>query len=146
MVKIDGTKPATYKDWADVSNQEEMLEVAACLLRKGPQVTAFAMQCADLEESGKDSGSIGVVIDAALRIVATLLMYDDGDGDVKSTEFAAQIAARALADKYSAWTVSFAATVLEAFSLNVGVPRDMGIYAAQALRSHVRILVVAIQQ
>jgi len=144
--EIDGTNPATYKDWADASNREERLEAAARLVRNGPRVTAFAMRCAGLEESGEDSGSIGVVIDAALRIVATLLMYDDGDGDVKSTELAAQIAARALADKYGARAVSLAGTVLEAFSLNVGVPRDMGIYAARALRSHVRILVVAIQR
>ena len=57
----------------------------------------------------------------------------------------AQSAADAVRHAHGADAAARGAAALEALSLNVGVPRDMGVEAARALRSHCRLVAEALR-
>merc|ERR1712014_544238 len=51
----------------------------------------------------------------------------------------------ALEREHSALAMDNAAAALEALSLNIGVPRDMNVQSARALRSHSRLLLASLR-
>lgn len=158
--KIDGTDLLTYREWACKSNREDRWDAATRLIRNASNVTTFAVRIAggadldindDKEDVVDDCLLTKAVVDASLRVVTTLLLSthddennNDGRSSVEIAEAKARIAVRTLTNEYGSPAVSRAGKVLDVLSVNVGVPRDMDVRSARALRSHVRILVNAV--
>ena len=143
---IDGTSPKVCDAWAAAASAADRREAAARLAAAAERVSAFARQCAELPPPPAPSGaaradaSEGDAVDAALRALASLLL-DGGHADAQRDS---EIAAAALQSRYGAGGAAEAAAALEALSLNVGVPRDMSVEPARALRAYARILAAAL--
>jgi glutathione S-transferase len=137
---IDGTESAVRDGWAAAASECARREAAARLAAKPEAVGSFARRCAALPAETGDGG-VGPddAVDAALRAVAALLLRVNGDEHGE-----AQRAASQLHHCYGRDGAAEAAAALEALSLNVGVPRDMDVEPARALRSHARILAAAL--
>ena len=82
-------------------------------------------------------------IDDALLAVASLLLVRR-DAPLYAAHQQARRDAEELHARHGAAGAATAAAALEALSLNVGVPRDMGRLPARALRSHARIVAGAL--
>ena len=155
--EIDGTCPRVCLQWALTASIGARREAAARLAASPSSVAAFARRCHEhpivagsLEgsESAADGGATsgGYAVDSSLRAVASLLLLrGDGERGEQSCGEAllhedARALAGALAEIHSAAELADAAAVLRALALNIGVPRDMGVASACALRSHARIV------
>ena len=89
----------------------------------------------------------------ALRAVASLLLLPPHDADADTTGRLAEVAglraeaaaaAAALRRRHGSAAAADAAAAVAALSVNVGVPRDMEVGAARALRSHARLVADAL--
>ena len=89
----------------------------------------------------------------ALRAVASLLLLPPRDADADTTGRLAEVAglraeaaaaAAALRRRHGSAAAADAAAAVAALSVNVGVPRDMEVGAARALRSHARLVADAL--
>ena len=143
---IDGTSPKVRDAWAAAASATgPAREAAARLASAAERVSAFARRCAELPPAApsgaaRADASEGDAVDAALRALASLLL-DGGNADAQRDS---EIAAAALQSRYGAGGAAEAAAALEALSLNVGVPRDMSVEPARALRAYARILAAAL--
>lgn len=142
---IDGTSPKVRDAWAAAASATDRHEAAARLASAAERVSAFARRCAELPPAApsgaaRADASEGDAVDAALRALASLLL-DGGNADAQRDS---EIAAAALQSRYGAGGAAEAAAALEALSLNVGVPRDMSVEPARALRAYARILAAAL--
>ena len=90
----------------------------------------------------------------ALRAVASLLLLPPHDADADTTGRLAEVAglraeaaaaAAALRRRHGSAAAADAAAAVAALSVNVGVPRDMEVGAARALRSHARLVADALR-
>ena len=163
--QIDGVDASTRDAWAAASSKVARRDAAARLAANAERVVAFALRCASApfgssaeDEAGAegaawtgkdatagstdaDRDGVARATDAALRAVASLLLHPEAD-DLSSRAAGAATALQARHGRSAAVT---AAVALDALSLNVGVPRDMGVEAARACRSHCRILAEALR-
>ena len=158
--RIDGTESATCEAWAAAATAEARREAAARLATRPAAVAGFARRCArqmacvtnpELEgdahtESGDDDEeeeeeAEAAAVDAALRAVASLLLLPTTPcSDAAALADEARSMAGAIRNEYGARGAAVAADALAALSVNVGVPRDMGMAAARALRSHAHMV------
>ena len=90
---------------------------------------------------------LDAALDAALRAIAALLLREDNglDDEGGGTEEAMRAHAAACGSLAGVLGTPKVAAVLDAFALNVGVPRDMAEPPAIALRSHVRLFAGALR-
>jgi len=88
------------------------------------------------------SAGVAVAVDVAMRsIVATLLRKGSGQEDLAIwLEAEARDCAHALGNEGS-----LAAPALHFLSLNIGVPKDMSMASAAALRAHLKLFVAALE-
>ena len=103
--------------------------------------------------SSHDTDEDDAVCDA-LRAVASLLLLPPRDADADTTGRLAEVAglraeaaaaAAALRRRHGSAAAADAAAAVAALSVNVGVPRDMEVGAARALRSHARLVADALR-
>ena len=170
---IDGTDASTCERWAAEATAEARREAAGRLAARPACVAAFARRCATLPEedmypeeypisppsssaispaSSHDTDEDDAVCDA-LRAVASLLLLPPRDADADTTGRLAEVAglraeaaaaAAALRRRHGSAAAADAAAAVAALSVNVGVPRDMEVGAARALRSHARLVADAL--
>ena len=171
---IDGTDASTCERWAAEATAEARREAAGRLAARPACVAAFARRCATLPEedmypeeypisppsssaispaSSHDIDEDDAVCDA-LRAVASLLLLPPRDADADTTGRLAEVAglraeaaaaAAALRRRHGSAAAADAAAAVAALSVNVGVPRDMEVGAARALRSHARLVADALR-
>ena len=137
--EIDGTCERIRDLWVIQATMDARRRAATRLATNPSGVAAFSRRCAKLpKRSGSDEEADAVV--DALRAVATLLL-EDGVGEARLEELhaGARAAAETVRGVHGSDGAADAAEALAALSLNVGVPRDMDVEAARALRSHARI-------
>ena len=155
--EIDGTATSVRDAWAAEATDTARREAAARLSAQPAKVAAFAMRCslpadACADTDATDSAEVAsAATEDALRAVASMLVggaisTEGRDGaPTASIAATAQSAADAVRHAHGADAAARGAAALEALSLNVGVPRDMGVEAARALRSHCRLVAEALR-
>ena len=159
---IDGIDARTRDLWAVAATARSRYEAAARLVAAPEAIAAFAQRAWAAEMSGAAEWAAAAeaevreadareaeVVDEALRAVASVLLASThgghvGSAAVKEIHRSAQAAAEILLASHGSTYCRAAAEVLEALSLYVGVPRDMGMEPARALRSHLRIVTAAL--
>ena len=123
----------------------EALEASAALAAApAAPPGAHRAACDDIEGGVVTSAlaADGDALSEALRAVASLLLLPSSPtGDPPSSlRTEAGAAAEAFREVHGSAAAAAAAAAMAALALNVGVPRDMEVEAARALRSHARIL------
>ena len=145
---IDGTDTTTCDTWAAEATVEARRDAATRLARRPSRIASFARRCVPgaVIEDGTEEALDGA-LDGALRAAAALLLRPRtmaGASAVAEARQEALAMAAALQHEYGSDAAAEAAAALVALSVNVGVPRDMSVHAAQALRSHVRMVADAL--
>ena len=123
---IDGTEGWVRDCWASSATAAAKQEAAARLAAKSDAIARFAVRCSGT--SG--AGDAAVVCDALVAVVELLV----------SGRPAAEMTIGELRKGHTTADLAAVGRALEVLSLNVGVPRDLGLEAARALRSHLRIV------
>ena len=149
VAAIDGTEAGEYEAWAADATEGARREAAGRLAARPAAVAAFATRCATGSSSlqgleAAAAAAAATTIEEALLAVASLLLTDEATRQGDGLRMQAHTAADALRGTHGSEEAINTAAALEALSLNIGVPRDMGVGPARALRSHMRLLAAAL--
>lgn len=159
---IDGSVARVRDHWATSCGAAARRDAAARLAARPAAVVAFASRCAatfagDEAPADVEGSSSAAALDAAMRSVAALLLLDLESRDPAGPDGGAAAglarlhavagrAAHTLRIEHGAEASRAAAAALVGLAENVGVPRDMEVQPARALRSHARLMAEALEE